>query len=200
MTHAEIEDGAAPEPIPGMLSTVARGIAYRAVRNRGTIGGSVAHADPAADWIALLVAADASVHAKRSGGSRVIPVAEFMLGAYSTVLDAREIVTAVEIPKRSGGARWGFCKLCRKVGEFADAIGAAVVDPDRRYCRVVLGATGGAPALLPETAFELARTAAVPERGVIGREVGALAPGAGAVGRRMFGAAVGRALAQVAAS
>jgi carbon-monoxide dehydrogenase medium subunit len=51
VTHADIEDGRVPDPTEGVLPAVARGIAYRAVRNRGTIGGSLAHADPAADWI-----------------------------------------------------------------------------------------------------------------------------------------------------
>ena len=56
VTHAAIEDGRVPDPTGGFLARVARGIAYRAVRTRGTIGGSLAHADPAADWLACLAA------------------------------------------------------------------------------------------------------------------------------------------------
>ena len=56
-THAAIEDGRVPDPTGGFLREVARGIAYRAVRNRGTIGGSLAHADPAADWVSAMAAA-----------------------------------------------------------------------------------------------------------------------------------------------
>src|SRR5262245_63464540 len=56
VTHAAIEDGRVPDPTGGFLARVARGIAYRAVRTRGTIGGSLAHADPAADWLSCLAA------------------------------------------------------------------------------------------------------------------------------------------------
>ena len=56
VTHAEIEDGVAPDATPGWMASIARDIAYRAVRNRGTIGGSLAHADPAADWVVTLTA------------------------------------------------------------------------------------------------------------------------------------------------
>src|SRR5579862_2850801 len=66
VTHAEIEDGDAPDPLHGFLRHVAGGIAYRAVRNRGTIGGSLAHADPSADWLSALMAADARVVAARA--------------------------------------------------------------------------------------------------------------------------------------
>ena len=64
-----------------MLRSVARGIAYRAVRNRGTIGGSVAHADPSADWISCLAALGASVVVRGASGRRSVPIEEFMLGS-----------------------------------------------------------------------------------------------------------------------
>src|SRR3954464_1451453 len=60
-THAEIEDGKIPDVTLGLMPFIARSIAYRAVRNRGTIGGSLAHADPAADWLTTAIAIDASV-------------------------------------------------------------------------------------------------------------------------------------------
>lgn len=164
VTHARIEDGECPEPIAGMLRHVAGGIAYRAVRNRGTIGGSLCHADPAADWVTAMTVLGASVVATgASGAAREIAMAGFMLGAYRTVLAPGEIVTLIRIPKYSAEARWGYHKICRKVGEFADAIGAFVADPASRTCRVVFGSTGGAPLVSAELAAHVARTSAPAE-------------------------------------
>ena len=161
VTHARIEDGDCPEPIAGMLRHIASGIAYRAVRNRGTIGGSLCHADPAADWVTAMTALDATLIVTRaSGARREIPMSAFMLGAYRTAMAADEILTTIRIPRYSGDARWGYYKICRKVGEFADAIGAFVADPEARICRAVFGATGGAPYVNPELAHHIATTGA----------------------------------------
>lgn len=157
--HAEIEDGAVPDPIPGMLRHVAGGIAYRAVRNKGTIGGSLCHADPAADWVSAMTALDATlVIAGPDGATREVPMTRFMEGAYRTALAPGEVLCRVRIPKCGAGARWGYYKICRKVGEFADAIAAAVIDPERRYCRVVFGAASGAPLVARDLARSLAET------------------------------------------
>ncbi len=72
-THAAIEDGAVPGRTGAIMAAIARGIAYRPVRNRGTIGGSLAHADPAADWVAVLPALGATAIALGPGGERRIP-------------------------------------------------------------------------------------------------------------------------------
>ncbi|GAB4297771.1 MAG: FAD binding domain-containing protein [Roseovarius sp.] len=161
VTHARIEDGACPEPAGGMLRHVASGIAYRAVRNRGTIGGSLCHADPAADWVTALVALEASVILRGPGGARrEMPVERFVRGAYLTALAPGEILTSIRIPRRSAAVAWGYYKICRKVGEFADAIGAFLADPPARICRVVIGATGGAPLVSETLAHALATTGA----------------------------------------
>jgi CO/xanthine dehydrogenase FAD-binding subunit len=81
VTHSDIEDRRVPDVTSGALPNVASGIAYRAVRNRGTIGGSLTHADPSADWIAILAALGASVTLRRQNGVRTIPVEDYMLGA-----------------------------------------------------------------------------------------------------------------------
>ena len=85
VTHAAIEDGRVPDPTGGFLAKVARGIAYRAVRTRGTIGGSLAHADPAADWLSCLAALGAEVviaGSKRNAARE--PLARFVRGALET--------------------------------------------------------------------------------------------------------------------
>jgi carbon-monoxide dehydrogenase medium subunit len=152
VTHAAIEDGRVPDPTVGVLPAVARGIAYRAVRTRGTIGGSLVHADPAADWLTCLAALDAELILASADGRRRVPVAGFMTGAFETMLGAGELVEAVRIPRRSKSARWGYYKVCRKSGEFAQAIGAVMIDPDADLCRVVVGATGSAPFVIAEAA------------------------------------------------
>jgi carbon-monoxide dehydrogenase medium subunit len=148
VTHAAVEDGAAPDIGKGVLVAVAAGIAYRAVRNRGTVCGSLCHADPAADWVTALAALGASVVTYRAGGGRAVPVAAFIRGAFSTLLEKDELVAAVRIPKLSRTARWGWYKVCRKPGEFASAIGAVLIDPERNIRRAVMGATGGRPIIL----------------------------------------------------
>jgi len=168
VTHADIEDGRVPDVAGGVLRSVARGIAYRAVRNRGTIGGSLAHADPAADWISCLAALGAGVVVRGSSGRRSVPIEQFMLGVFETSLEPGELVEAVPVPPLSGQARWGFYKVCRKTGDFAHAIGAVLFDPARSVCRAVIGAIesrpvvfasahqlfGGGPQAAPSTAFD----------------------------------------------
>ncbi len=145
VTHAAIEDGRVPDPTGGFLERVARGIAYRAVRTRGTIGGSLANADPAADWLSCLVALEAEAVVAGASGSRRAPLAGFVRGAMETTLAEDELLAAVRIPKFSRAARFGFHKICRKTGEFADAIGVAVHDPDRRATRLAVSTAAGGP-------------------------------------------------------
>jgi len=150
ITHADIEDGRVPDVTNGALAAVAGDIAYRAVRNRGTIGGSLAHADPAADWVNVLAAIGASVVVTGAAGRRVVPVEQFMTGVFETVLKADELLTAVRIPNFSAGARWGFYKVNRKTGEFAHACGAVLIDPTRSVCRALIGAIEARPILFAD--------------------------------------------------
>jgi carbon-monoxide dehydrogenase medium subunit len=95
------------------------------VRNRGTIGGSLAHADPAGDWGSVMLALGAQIVARSSAGERVIAIGEFFRGTFTTALEPTEIVTEVRVPApplRSGGT---YLKLERKVGDFA-TVGVAV--------------------------------------------------------------------------
>jgi carbon-monoxide dehydrogenase medium subunit len=151
VTHARIEDGLTPDPAGGLMRRVAGNIAYRAVRNRGTLGGSVALADPAAEWVSLMIALDAVVEAHGAAGARTIAARDFVAAAYTTALDEDELLTALVVPKFSAEARFGYHKMCRKTGEFANSLALVARDPLRRFCRVVLGATGGAPLVLEET-------------------------------------------------
>ncbi|MDP6705659.1 MAG: FAD binding domain-containing protein [Alphaproteobacteria bacterium] len=148
VTHARIEDSAVPGRLGRILAGVAHDIAYRAVRSRGTVGGSLAHADPAADWPSVLLALGAEVAVTGPDGARQLPLSEFQQGAFVTALEIDEVLEGVILPKLSAAAGWGYYKFCRKPGEFAEAIGAVLEDPERGLHRTVMGATHGTPLLL----------------------------------------------------
>lgn len=153
ITHAAIEDGAVPDVTHGLMREVAANIAYRAVRNRGTIGGSVCHADPAADWVSVLTLLCAVAIIEGAAGRREVPLERFIPGAFTTDLADDEILVALRIPKLSESARWGHYKFCRKPGEFAESIGAVLDDPASGVSRAVIGATGSAPYVLEDVRF-----------------------------------------------
>ena len=149
LTHASFEDGKRLDPTGGLLRFVAGGIAYRAVRNRGTLGGSLAHADPAADWLATFTALEAELEVEGPGGGRRLPLSDAVVGAFTTTLEDDEILTAVRIPRSLAGVRWGYHKICKKVGEFAEASAVVLHAADRRFARVVAGAIERPPLRLP---------------------------------------------------
>jgi carbon-monoxide dehydrogenase medium subunit len=172
VTHAELEDRPLAECLP--LAQVARGIAYRSVRTRGTLGGSLAHADPAGDWSLALAALGATIFITGPKGTREVEAAQFTRSAFSTVLADDEIIELIRAPKFSPEARWGYYKFCRKPGEFAEALAAVLVDPARGVSRAVIGATSSAPHVVDDaTAIadgfdERAAMAAVEAAGVAG--------------------------------
>ena len=100
-----------------LLSQVTRVIAYPAIRAWGTIGGAVAHADPAADYPAALVAADATIEVQSTQGARRIAAHEFFRGLFETALGKGEIVTAIHVPAQAGKAAYE--KLSLVAGDFA---------------------------------------------------------------------------------
>src|SRR5882724_12597748 len=98
VTHADIEDRRIPDVTRGAMQSVAANIAYRAVRNRGTIGGSLSHADPAADWVSALPALGAKVRLRSTDGVRDLAVEDFITGALESALQVNEIVESVRVP------------------------------------------------------------------------------------------------------
>ncbi|NYZ12634.1 carbon monoxide dehydrogenase [Azospirillum sp. RWY-5-1] len=152
VTHARLEDGDYPDVTGGALARVAAGIAYRPVRNRGTIGGSLAHADPAADWVSALTAMGASVVLAGPAGRRTVPMDGFILGVFETALQPGEVIAEVRVPAFSPAARWGYYKVCRKTGEFSHATGAVLLDPPRGVARAVIGAVSGPPLVIDDPA------------------------------------------------
>ena len=155
VTHAMLEDRVLVSCEP--LALVARGIAYRAIRNRGTVGGSLAHADPAADWPLTMPALGATIVIAGVSGERRVAAESFMTAAFGTALAEDEIIAAVEVPKISADARWGYWKFCRKTGEFPEASAAVLLDPQRKVARVWVGALNGAPQSLNALAVDIAQ-------------------------------------------
>jgi carbon-monoxide dehydrogenase medium subunit len=153
VTHADIEDGRLPDASNGLLPHVAGTIAYRAVRNRGTIGGSLAHADPAADWISILPLLDAEIIIASRRGVRQIAAADLVVSSFTTVLQADELIRAIRVPKLSAKARWGVYKINQKAGEFAHAIGGVLHDPELGLFRAVIGAIETAPIVVADAAL-----------------------------------------------
>ena len=150
VTHADIEDGRIPDVTRGAMQRVASMIAYRAVRNRGTIGGSLSHADPSADWLSVLAALGASLRLRSLAGLRHLTISEFVTGALESAMQPGEIVEAIRLPAMSASARFGYVKSCRKTGEFAHAMSAVVIDSDAGTARVVIGALPTAPLILDQ--------------------------------------------------
>jgi carbon-monoxide dehydrogenase medium subunit len=150
LTHAAIEDGALPGAVGRFLAAVAHGIAYRAVRNRGTVGGSLAHADPAADWVSTFALLDAQLEVRSARGVRIVAADALVDGPLSTALRADELIMAIRVAKGSSDARRSYRKFNRKPGEFAEAIGGFCADPASGVCRAVIGATGGPPVVIAD--------------------------------------------------
>ena len=152
VTHADIEDGRTPDVTRGAMQRVAADIAYRAVRNRGTVGGSLSHADPAADWVSALSALGAKLTLRSSAGARTVAMEDFIVGALESALRAGEIVETIHVPAMPASAHWGYVKSCRKTGEFAHAIGAVLIDPSAGTARIVIGAIDAAPIVITDAA------------------------------------------------
>lgn len=148
VTHSRFEDGVVEGKTGEYLKEVASGIAYRAVRTRGTIGGSLVHADPAADWPAALMALGARIEITGPKGARIVDIGEFLLGPFTTRLDEDELVVAIHVPRLSENARWSYVKTSRKPGEFAQAIAVLVVDEAQDIGNTVVGATHTCPVAL----------------------------------------------------
>jgi len=154
ITHADIEDRRVPDVTRGAMQKIAANIAYRAVRNRGTLGGSLGHADPAADWISALAAFGARLTLRSSAGTRLVDIDNFIVSALESAIRPGEIIETIHVPALPASAQWGYFKSCRKTGEYAHAIAAVVIDPPAGTARLVIGAIEAAPIVVKEP-FEL---------------------------------------------
>jgi carbon-monoxide dehydrogenase medium subunit len=154
-----------------LLARAASVIGDVQVRNRGTLGGSIAHADPAADYLPVLLALGATFRIAGGAGERTVPARDFVLGVMQTVLAADELLVEVELPKLAAGTGSAYLRLARLEGSFPIANAAAAVDGNNPV--VAIGGATAAPLLVDlggwgegaelDRIEEAARTAAAAE-------------------------------------
>jgi CO/xanthine dehydrogenase FAD-binding subunit len=126
-----------------LLSSAVRHVAHPAIRSRGTVGGSVAHADPTAELPVALTALDARFTLRSRGGTRTLSAEKLFLGPMTTALDADELLTEIEVPALPPGARSAFVEHARTHGDFALAGAAVVLAPGEHAAIALLGAGCG---------------------------------------------------------
>jgi carbon-monoxide dehydrogenase medium subunit len=102
-----------------LVTTAYPHIAHRPIRNRGTIGGNLMHADPASELPAVMLALDARMVLRRRGGERAIAAENFFVGAFETAARADELLTAIQIPLTAQNRRWGFEEMSQRQGDYA---------------------------------------------------------------------------------
>jgi carbon-monoxide dehydrogenase medium subunit len=142
--HAEIENSDLARKIP-VLHDCAAGIADVQVRNRGTIGGSLAEADPSGDWANALLTLKTTVHCLGPTGARAIPLQDFIKDAYTTALAHDELVTGVEVkvpPKGSGGAYIAFKRSAPVYPSASAAVQVTMIDDTCQDVAIALGCVG----------------------------------------------------------
>jgi aerobic carbon-monoxide dehydrogenase medium subunit len=161
-THAELAASADLRRQAAALAEAAAVVGDPAVRNRGTIGGNVAHADPASDLPTVLVALDAQIVAVGPGGERTIDAAQFFTGIMTTALNDDEILAAVLVPAARAGEGSAYVKFAHPASRYAVVGAAAAVTVESGACTAVRVAIGG---LVPN-----ARRAAAVERGLTGQQ------------------------------
>jgi len=169
--HADLERSDLLKTTQPTMASAAPLIADPIVRNRGTLVGSLCHADPQGDWASVVLALGGAVVARGPRGTRAIPLADFVTGPFQNVLDPDEIVVEAVIPAARGIRSGGYLKLERRVGDFA-TVGVAVS---------------------VETVGENVTRAGIALTGVGGSTIGATAAAEALVGRPLTAESIGQA-------
>jgi aerobic carbon-monoxide dehydrogenase medium subunit len=137
-----------------LLQAAVTHVAHYQIRNKGTVGGSVAHADPAAEMPGIVVTCDAEISVVGKSGARVIAAADFFQGVLTTALEPDEIITEIKLPAWPARRRWGFQEFSRRRGDFAMAAAALFYDQDASgkagNAHVGIIGVGDLPVRLPE--------------------------------------------------
>ena len=128
----DIEDDERLETAHPLLKAAISHVAHYQIRNRGTVGGSIAHADPAAEMPGIAMTCDAEIAVVGKSGAHVIQAADFFQGALTTALTTDEIIVEIRLPAWPAGRRWGFQEFARRRGDFAMAAAAVFYDQDER--------------------------------------------------------------------
>jgi carbon-monoxide dehydrogenase medium subunit len=128
----DIEDDERLATAHPLLKAAIAHVAHYQIRNRGTVGGSIAHADPAAEMPGIAITCDAEIAVVGKSGAHVIQAADFFQGALTTALTPDEIIFEIRLPAWPAGRRWGFQEFARRRGDFAMAAAAVFYDQDAR--------------------------------------------------------------------
>lgn len=156
--HSDIERSPLLAERCPLLPATASYVGHAHIRNRGTIGGSLAHADPAAEYPVALLALDGAITLTSLEGTRTVPAMEFLLGPMLTVVGPDELVTAVRVPYIDPATGWAFKELTWRSGDFAVVCVAVLLTiEDGRVIssRVAVGGAGPVPTRLPGTEASL---------------------------------------------
>lgn len=181
-THAMV---AANMDLPAVLLDAARVIADLQVRNRGTVGGNVAHADPASDLPTVFTALGATFHLRGPGGERAIPAGEFFTAMFETAMTRNEVLTSIEIPPQGSGTGSAYVKMINPASGYAMLGAAAVVSVDGGVCTGANIAVGGlTPRATRAPSVEMALVGKPPDENTI-------AIAAGGVGNDLGGEILG---------
>lgn len=152
--HRQVEVSEEVQAVQPLLARAAAEVGHLAIRNRGTIGGSLVHADPAAEWPLVAVTLDAQLVVRSHQSTRTVAAREFFLGPLTTAIEPNEILCEVRFPLAPVGAVWGFQELCRRPGDFAIVAVACQLSLDHsETCSAAALAVGGAhatPLHIPE--------------------------------------------------
>jgi carbon-monoxide dehydrogenase medium subunit len=173
--HARFERPVTAGPLGALLADVVRYIAHLPIRVRGTLAGSLAHADPAAEWCVVATTLDAEIRARSPDGERSIEAAAFFRSILTTSLRPEELITEVRLPVLAPGWRFGFAEFSRRAGDFALGMALAVLRLDGERiaeARIGVGGAGDRPIRITEA--EQALAGAVPSPGTLA-EAGAIA-------------------------
>jgi carbon-monoxide dehydrogenase medium subunit len=145
MRHADLARHVLAWTHAPMLAYAAGTIGHYAIRQRGTLGGSLAHADPAAQLPLAAVALDARIEIASQTGSRLVAATEFFASIFTTVLEPHELIVAVHIPIARAGEGWGFRLFTRRAGDFALALVACTLVRSAKEYAVKVAVGGVAP-------------------------------------------------------
>lgn len=142
-THGEIEHSDVIQSHLPVMSSAASLIGDPQVRNKGTIGGSLAHADPAADWPGVLVALNATIHVTSNDGERVIPAEKFFMGLFTTALLEGELISSITVPKAGSTGNATYLKFAQPASRYAIVGCAAYLEKEGDICSEVRIAFNG---------------------------------------------------------
>ncbi len=147
--HLDLEHNTIGGPLGSLFASTGRWVGHYPIRVRGTFGGSLAHADPAAEWCALACALDAEIHCQSAGGSRVVSASDFFEGwAFTTSLRPDELLVRARLPRLGESSGVGVAEFARRWGDFAIVLAVTAVERDGDSiagARIALGGVAGGP-------------------------------------------------------